>query len=285
MPPNKHKDTFARLKQAEESFLKQEFLAPVTRGGKVRVKVSGISYELSITPPDFTGFGVFRPTTHRTAEYVRDASLSERGRYLTLFPEVKLVLCFRDKDHWFGIPANRGDTRFRITGVVPIIFADEGEQFETVSTRFDGKAFWFERVDSAKDPSIAAYLRTALHSLEDSANLSRPGLTPEEKAAYAVNFVKSEEEVRKCHAEQTEDRLRSALAHAGAELRGFLERDDVYRISYSVDGREHTSAISKEDLTVESAGICLDGMDRDFDLQSLVGVLREAAGTGQLNWD
>jgi hypothetical protein len=36
-----------------------------------------------------------------------------------------------------------------------------------------------------------------------------------------------------------------------------------------------TSAIAKTDLTVVSSGICLSGRVRDFDLQSLVGVMEQ----------
>lgn len=48
----------------------------------------------------------------------------------------------------------------------------------------------------------------------------------------------------------------------------------------AADGEYHSSAISKESLTVISAGICLDGLDRDFDLQSLVGVIEQQPGWG-----
>ena len=37
----------------------------------------------------------------------------------------------------------------------------------------------------------------------------------------------------------------------------------------------HTSLIRKNDLTVVSAGICLDDQDEDFDLMALVGVMEQ----------
>jgi hypothetical protein len=80
-----------------------------------------------------------------------------------------------------------------------------------------------------------------------------------------------------------ERRLREALEHAGATLRDFAERGDVYSVSYTVDGQRHTSIVGKADLGVQTAGICLSGEDRKFDLHSLVGVLREGRGTGRIN--
>ena len=70
----------------------------------------------------------------------------------------------------------------------------------------------------------------------------------------------------------------SRCATPGCRTRDYVERQDVYTVTYTVDGERHVSAVSKKDLSVQVAGICLSGEDANFDLQSLVGVIREAHG-------
>ncbi len=82
-------------------------------------------------------------------------------------------------------------------------------------------------------------------------------------------------------AQGDERRLRDALHMGGGELREFRDRGDFWQVEWTTrNGERHTSAISKNDLTVISSGICLSGYDRNFDLQSLVGVIE-----ARDNWD
>jgi hypothetical protein len=71
-----------------------------------------------------------------------------------------------------------------------------------------------------------------------------------------------------------EGRLRDALRTGGGNLREFRDRGEYWLVEWTTaNGIRHTSAVAKADLTVISSGICLSGRDRDFDLQSLVGVI------------
>ena len=82
-------------------------------------------------------------------------------------------------------------------------------------------------------------------------------------------------------AQGDEGRLRDALHMGGGELREFRDRGEFWQVEWMTrNGERHTSAISKGDLTVISSGICLSGYDRNFDLQSLVGVIE-----ARDNWD
>jgi hypothetical protein len=271
-------DALGRLAAAEERFLQGEFLAPVLRGAGVRVRVAGVVCRLRVEPADFEGWGVFRPASHSEARLVRPAGLAERQRYLGLFPLVRLVLAGRAGPEWLALPAHRADHRFRVTGLVPVRLVEEGQLFEVVRARCDGAQFWYEGPEPRWDAAAGAYLRQNLERMTDPDQLDRPGLTAEERTAYAVHYLERARAAEEARRDHNEERLRQALAHAGAELKEFVERTDVYTVRYEVDGQEHVSVVSRADLTVQTAGICLSGRDDDFDLQSLVGVLREAQG-------
>jgi hypothetical protein len=291
-----------RLAKAEGALVGSQFLAPVLRGLGVGVRIVGVRCTLAVAPRDFEGWGAFEAVSYDRAKLVREMTMSERRRYLTLFPAVRMILCRRDGRHWLGLPASRADSRFAIEGLVPVRFVEEGEVFETVLARFDGGQFWFESVDDRADPAAAPLLRESLGGMIEPGAVRRLGLTAEQRAAYALEYcarLEAAEAAREAaeaehqallvdQRQATETRLRAALRHAGADLRDYAERGDVYRVSYQVDGRRHTSVVRKDDLTVVTAGVCLSGGDRHFDLASLVGVLREGEHAGRIvrtNWE
>lgn len=279
MAKSKHiSDALNRLAAAEERFLSTTFLSPVIRGGAVHVRIAGVICTICIRPVEFEGWGVFRPTSHSDAVLVRHARLAERQRYLDLFPLVRLILVDRREEQWLGLPAHRSDSRFQIEGTIPVRFVEESQSFERIEARFDGTKFWYAGPDARWDPAMGSYLRQELTRLTPPEQLHRSGLTAEERAAYALNYWPRFEASEEAQRSREERRLRSALEHAGAELKEYVERQDVYTVTYEVDGQRHVSAVAKKDLSVQVAGICLSGEDEKFDLHSLVGVIREGQG-------
>jgi hypothetical protein len=273
-------DALNRLAAAEERFLASEFLAPAVRGSQVQVRIAGVIRRLKIQPADYEGWGVFRPVSHAEARLVRSARLAERQRYLELLPLVRLILSRRGNDEWLAVPAHRADSRFHVEGLIPVRFVEDAQLFEVIQSRFDGAQFWYAGADPRWDPATATYLRQALDQMVHPDLLSRSGLTSEERTAYATNYWPRYEATAEARRSREEKRLRQALGHAGAELTDYVERQDVYTVTYEVDGQRHVSAISKMDLSVQVAGICLSGEDENFDLNSLVGVIREGQGQG-----
>lgn len=304
-------DLLNRMEAAEKGFVGTEFLAPVVGNGRVAVRIAGVVCQLQVTegrPPHFHGWAILRALSTSQAAFVRQAGLAEVAAYLRLFPAVRLVLAQQETSRrlrpeprptdappggwlqagrWLAVPAHQGDTRFHIEGPVSLLLAEEGlERFETVVARFDGRLFWYERRDPGRDPTIAAYLREQLSQTAENGlppkpeTLHKRGLSREERDAYTLAWAFLYQAARS----QVELRLSEALAHAGAELRSYVERGDAYVVTYQVDGRQHVSTIRADDLSVMTAGICLAGQDRRFDLASLVGVLRQAGRQRRLVW-
>ncbi len=300
-------DLLNRFADEEAAFLQREFLAPALRGGVVGVRIGGVHCRVHIAPANFEGWGVFQPVSHTKAKLVRQATLSERRAYLKLFPLFRQIVCRRAGNTWFGAAASFGDSRLRMEGLAPLQLAEEVQLFDCVRTRYDGSRFWFDEADMRHDPGTAAYLRSSLNDLTSPDDLERSGLTVEERAAYELNFwervrlldpLDDEQQRNPAHRRRSQNprgneplptdsdpvrhRLRENLSHAGAQLVDYLERSDSYRVYYRVGGRQYTSSVDKEDLTVQVAGICLSGQDRKFDLGSLVGVLREGERGGDI---
>jgi hypothetical protein len=257
-----------KLARAESTFLSSEFLAPVVCGGRVTVQIAGVRCAMAIEPRDFRGWGVFQPLSPADARLERNASQGERRRYLELFPPVRLIVFARTDGFALATSAN-------VTAdVVRVQLAEDVELFDTIVARFDGGQYWFDAVDARADPAAAAYLRERSLANVEPRQLDRPGLTAGQRHAYGIVYEHREAVRRAAEQRQGELRLRRALTHAGAEMRDFSETVDGFRVTYTVDGQRHVSVVDNRDLTVHSAGICLRGEDRKFDLASLVGVLR-----------
>jgi hypothetical protein len=267
-------DLLDKMESAEEAFLQAEFLAPILPGGRVRVRIAGVVCTLRVKGRQEPGWAILRPLSLDRAEVIDRPGLRHVREYLALFPAVKLLLVVRTGPDWLALPAHRGDQRFQIEAPVRVHLVTGAEPFQQITARFDGTHFWFQEVDRRRSPAIAAYLREALADETPVGQLHKATLTAEEREAYRLIY----EAIEAARRDRVELRLEEALAHAGARLASYIEREDAYAVTFTVDGHPYRSIVRKDDLTVLVAGICLDGRDRRFDLQSLVGVLREGAG-------
>jgi hypothetical protein len=257
------RDLIDRFGREEGDFLRAVFIAPVA-GNQVTARIGGIACVLALKDPR-PGLFVLKPESLKEAAIVREATAAETKRYLGLFPKGRVVATIAHGATWLGLPAAPAAKGLRIQGLVPIALGRNLRRFDTAVVRFDGALFLHEATER---PVEAKHLRDAFEArtLPD-----RAGLTPAERKAFA-KAVEAREAEEKSHDER---RLERALKAAGAELAGFDDRRGSFTVRYRVDGRIFESVVDARDLTVVSAGICLSEKDRDFDLTSLVGVMRE----------
>lgn len=286
---------FDRLQAQETALVGTRVLAPVLGGRRVTVKVGGVACQLQIDN-DARGWSVLEVVSTQRAKWLRAASLIEREKYLVLLPAVRFIALERNGALWMAFPAHAGDARFRLNGIAPIREVETAniQMFDALIVRFDGTHFWFEKLDARRSPAIAEYLRTGLAAQIVPDALHKKGLSTEERAAYALAlYGPPEPKVRAFDAATAapsfnpfaaitnpntpDGRLAQSLQHAGGRLVSWMDRGDAYTVTYQFGERTHTSTVRADDLSVMTSGICLSGHDRDFDLTSLVGVMREAA--------
>ena len=261
-----------QIASAETQLHSAQFLAPCVQGGRVRTRVAGMVYTFIPKPRQFEGWGIFQPMDEQTTMLLEEADLPQIVAYLQNFQAIRfrLAYCLQGQT-WLAYPVNEADMRqrFKVVKPVPIHLVVEGIAFEQIIARSNGQSYWFEEVDRRADPAIAETLRSASKSPVEE--LQFKGITPEMRTVYELVAQRHEGFAQP---QQDEKRLRKALQTGGGELYQFQDRGDYWTVEWTTkDGTRHTSAIVKTDLTVISSGICLSGRDRDFDLQSLVGVI------------
>lgn len=268
-----------KLAEQEARLRETTFLAPCVPGGSVRTRVAGLVYTFAPVPPDGEGWGLFKPLDAERAERVGKPTLMQVDAYLKLFPafRVRLVLRLQHRT-WLAYPANTSDAQQRLGQArpVPVHLVEHASVFEQVVARWDGAAWWFEAPDRRDDPRFAAFLREALKEETEPEALQRRDLTPEMRTTYSLAFTRTATYKARMKHQREQARLGEALSFAGGALHDFQDRGDFWLVTWATrDGETHQSAIKKNDLTVMSAGICLDDQDADFDLQSLVSVMEQ----------
>ncbi len=255
-----------QLVENERAAMETDFLAPVFYS-TVKVRILGIVQEFKIKPANYRGFGIFRPTKYGEARFVRDANIGEKQQYLDLFPSLTFVVASQERKTGLLFI---DDGRFKIKGEVPIALTEDIQLFDVIKVRFDGATFWYDRHDGSA--RVANDLREKLaHKYPE-----RQPIPPAYLEVYKVAIADKQKEFLA----STEGRIKSHVNRADAKLIGYKERGEGYSIDYEVNGQRYTSTVDKN-LRVVTAGICLTDHvtnkkhDSDFDLQSLVSVIKE----------
>lgn len=252
-----------KLAQLELDWQGRTLLAPVVAPGRATVRLQGLVYQFTIRPVDYRGFGVFC-LSRGAADLVRSATPVERERYLKLWPRRQVRLLREIAPAIWMSPV----------GVVYEV--ERGSLFELVEVAFDGRNYWYIRPVLNTRLALAEEMARSLTEQVPSEELRLKGLTPADRAGYAL-LVKPIVRVGvEVVVDDDHGRLSRALARGGGSLRGFSVDDGAFQVSWRDSlGTDRFSVVSRGDLTVLSSGICLSDRDSDFDLTSLVGVMEE----------
>ncbi|MEM7579983.1 MAG: hypothetical protein AAF316_09025 [Cyanobacteria bacterium P01_A01_bin.80] len=266
-----------KLATEENKLRSIEFIAPCVGNSKVQTRIAGMLYTFTPKPGNFEGWGIFKPINEKQAAFIEEPNLPLISEYLKNFQSLRFRLAYPlQGQSWLAYPVNEADMiqRYGYCKPAAIHLVAEAAQFEVVTARFDGATWWFDECDRRADVMVTQSLREKLEQLPPPQELHFKGMTPEMRTAYDLATQQAQEFSALQKQRRDEKRLKEALKMGGGQLQQWSDRKDYWVVEWMTsDGEQHTSAISKNDLTVMSAGICLSGEDEKFDLQSLVGVV------------
>jgi len=266
-------DLINKMGAQESSLTERTFVSPVYNNTVVATQVERLVYTFSI-PQKKEGWFEFKPIDTKRAMIVGPAEMEEIEKCQKRLGKVRVVLVMKQQGLYMGIPDKANNYGLGIGNLMPIYLCDDAPMdFDRIIARFDGANLWYERMDSGNDPAKGDYLRDCMSKVMIPGKLKFTGLTLEEKQAYALRLTFDKKLVE----EQKKSTIQQDVEFAGGKFKNFEEKSDHFAVTYTVDGQQFTSRITKDPRRmVISAGLCLAGDDRKFDLKSLVTVVREA---------
>ncbi len=185
------------------------------------------------------------------------------------------------RDDWWVNATGKEDNRM-LTRVYNVTNGSAFDQclVRSVNGYVPGVIQIFEEIDRQADPEVSEYLTEAL-----AAGLEDPGYslhTPaEQKAYFTLRERQRRESIAQSQLAQLTERIRQALSLTGARL-GRVEiianletanADPLYRVTWERGKQRYVVQIDSA-LTIVDSGICLSDRDRDFDMASIVDVVR-----------
>jgi len=262
-------DLIEKFGEAEDNLSSREIISPVHGNRKIATRLAGIVYQLTIPRVD-NGWHKFTPIDYESARRIGEADPVEIDQYLRHLPRVRMVLVQRTGSDYLAIPLKQSKV---VEDLYPVLLVDNAPMdFDTVIARYDGVRLWYHDLDPRNDPQKGEYLRESFQNSVKATDVRFSGLTFEEKSAYALR-AQIEEQARE---KTNEERVKEAVEHGGGEMLRLIEREDHFSVTYTVDGRQYTTRVTKDDsMAVVCAGFCLSGEDEKFDLKSLIPVLKE----------
>ena len=273
-------EMFQKMMEAEQDLFKTEFVAPlISRWIPLVTSIQGIVYRFEARHSD-KGYFLWRPVGVGHAKPIQRLSNIEQMDYLKMFKSLNMIairkgtLCGPVWEEWICVPWNLTEARARFgigeAVVVRLIPTSHRVQQMDVITVAVTPTLLYHCQNSYITSAALIQLKILLSKGEVFEAII--GATPEMKLAVEV-LITQEAELQK---KMEENRIKRALDRADAELVSYAEQTGTtYVVRWKAQGIDYRTVVQKKDLEVISAGICLSGRDRIFDLTSIVSVMKE----------
>jgi len=267
-----------KMDKAEKELMKSTFIAPIVKNGAARVRVNGLIYTFDVVDKDQEGWFILKPVSKTRAEIVEEVLPWQISEYLQLFPKLKVILADQLDDKWIAFPTYKKQyyQKYGIDGSIVVGLCEAVQMFDHIDVRFDGINAWFEQNDASSDLELADKLRVFIKEYADVDSLNIKGITPEDKEVYTllVEMLKKKDELER--RKTLVGKIEWSLSRMGAELEEHYETGKNITVKWNSGHRSYRTVVEKGTLRIVSAGLCLSGGDKTFDLTSLVGVVHDA---------
>lgn len=245
-----------------------EVLAPVLSTGGVVAIINRHPYRFRLKTISM-GWLIIKPLSSSRAQTEREAYPYEIGEYLKKLPRLHCIACRRlGPMSWLVYPFNLGDAKQRLGSLEfprsAYLVTENIEPFQIIACRIMGNSLLYDRLAS---------VQVGWHQFQEQLGAEATGVKfPSPEFGHVYNILL--EDIREQKKQTTEGRIKDAISYLGAELVSFSERGEDYTVRWKDKGHEHQVTVSR-DFRLLTAGICLDGLEREQSLSSVVAVMRQ----------
>lgn len=276
----------------------QPFVAPVlnNKSDMIFTYQDRIPYHFKVERP-VPGWWRLAPTSKITARQEREALPWETATYLEQLPRIYMILLYPVNDNtWMSVPFNASDGKQRgvdmptlvylvpqIMGIAPLDIIDARMLDKSLLyCDIPMLSFTYHRESGDLRSALENHIRPdliryTLASFRD-AYLTCYSRQQDIEREMRQKALKDQQEQIKHDAEQN---IRWHLEYSGATLMNWQALDqDKYHVVWA-DGANTYSMRVDANMRIESAGICLNHTDKDYNLSAIVEVMREARRLGR----
>ena len=267
------------------------FLAPVLDADRVRVHAVQDNIPYTFTVQSEPGWWILEPLSNKTkAQRVGPPrTMLDVTNYLKVLPRFLTIALFRVRNNtWLVVPFNSADAEQRgwLNGEPRELHLVRHriQPLDVINARQLGGSLIYGSMSMAYGHSAEMNrMRQNLLNCHFEMTIDIPGM------AQAIDIIQQhiQEQRRmtklkaaKERRSSVEEQLKWHLEFMGAELTSWHESGETYRVHWRHEGRNYSMDVARSGF-LESAGVCLEGTDRNHNLSSAVAVMRRHRELGR----